>query len=162
MNEDGWIVIPNWPDFQHYKDRDPTWIKDYVSQLHDDDWQSLSITERGALQTLRLMYAASDGKLPTSVARSAIVSRGIRISRILERLSDAGLIEVRASKPLAQRREEEKKEDAASKPKNKNPAATRRENAGAYRKHIPEPAPERFVPLEQIEAYALTLKAKPR
>jgi len=121
-----WIVIPNWDRFQHYTDRDPRWLKDHVSQLHDDDWSHLTLTERGALQTLRLLYAASDGKLPTSDAKRAIGYRGTRAARIFERLNDAGLIAFSASKPLAltrsrEKRREEKKERASAKPENQRP-----------------------------------------
>jgi hypothetical protein len=125
-DDDGWIVIPNWDRFQHYKDRDPTWIKDYVSQLDDDDWLSLSLTERGALQVLRLLYARADGKLLTSRAAEAINFRGAHVARILERLNETGLLELRASKPLAlarsrEKRREEKKDRASALAENPTP-----------------------------------------
>ena len=36
---DGWIVIPNWDKFQHYKDRHAPWLKDYVDQLDRDEYR---------------------------------------------------------------------------------------------------------------------------
>ena len=39
---DGWIVIPNWDKFQHYKDRDPVWIKLYLELNSRDDWRRLT------------------------------------------------------------------------------------------------------------------------
>jgi len=119
----GWIVIPNWDRFQHYKDRDPKWIKDHVSQLHDDDWSSLSMSERGALQTVRMMYAVSDGKLARSAALRAISLRGNHGLALLNALNDAGLIAFSASKPLSltrsrEKRREEKKASASAEPKN--------------------------------------------
>lgn len=57
-----YIVIPNWsgPDgFQHYRDRDPVWIKNYRTLLSDDGYLSLSGHRRGVLHGLWLEYAAS-------------------------------------------------------------------------------------------------------
>jgi hypothetical protein len=133
---DGWIVIPNWNDFQHYKDRDPKWIKDHISQLHDDDWSALTWSERGALQTLRLAFAASDGKLPTSALAHLGGHPGVGLRSITTSLSDAGLIVVSASKPLSltrsrEKRREEKKERASA--RKAKPATEPRSNAAAYR-----------------------------
>lgn len=109
---DRWIVIPHWERYQHYKDRDPPWIKNYTRQLSDDDYLGLSFHQCGVLHRLRLLYAASDGQVRESTATerrrygesTATVSRrlGGRVARAtLEALSDAGLIAFSASKPLA-------------------------------------------------------------
>jgi len=119
-----WIVIPNWDDFQHYKDRDPRWIKDHVSQLHDDDWSGLTLAERGLLQTCRLMFAASDGRCTLETVSGSLMSRQQRLNDHLASLTDAGLVAFSASKPLAltrsrEKRREEKKERASATPKNR-------------------------------------------
>tara|TARA_Y100000004_G_scaffold54023_1_gene60127 strand:- start:685 stop:1308 length:624 start_codon:yes stop_codon:yes gene_type:complete len=36
------IRIPNWSEFQHFKDRDPIWIKLYRRLLHKREWRQLS------------------------------------------------------------------------------------------------------------------------
>jgi hypothetical protein len=130
-----WIVVPNWDRFQHYKDRDPRWIKDHVSQLYDDDWSALTLTERGALQTLRLAFAASDGKLPTSALARIGAHPGVAMRSITTSLSDAGLIVVSASKPLAltrsrEKRREEKKKGSASADMKNRPANGELETTG--------------------------------
>jgi hypothetical protein len=118
-----WIVIPNWDRFQHYKDRDPTWIKDYVSQLHDTDWSGLTLAERGLLQTCRLMFAASDGRCTLEAVSGSLMSRQQRLNDHLASLTEAGLVDLRASRPLAltrsrEKRSEEKNDSASAEPKN--------------------------------------------
>ena len=66
---DGWIVIPNWDKFQHYRTRQPTWIKVYLELTSKDEWLSLSMSTRGLLLTCWLEYARRKGVL-TIEARS--------------------------------------------------------------------------------------------
>lgn len=125
--EGPWVVIPNWGRFQHYSDRDPTWIKDYVSQLEDDDWLKLTSAARGVLTTARLMYAASDGKLTLRRLKAALKSGNRRLEVNLASLNDAGLIRFSASKPLAlarsrEKRSEEKTDRASAQPPNPGPS----------------------------------------
>ena len=101
-----WIVVPRWEDFQHYKNRHPPWIKDYVKQLRNDDWMGLSLSQRGLLQGLRLLYAELNGVVSEGVARRRLVGSesDARYWRVhLEAINHAGFIEFRASKPLALR-----------------------------------------------------------
>ena len=103
-----WIIIPRWPDFQHYKNRDPLWIKDYVKQLRNDEWMGLSLAQRGLLQGLRLLYAESNGVVSESGARRRLVGSesDARYWRVhLESLNHAGFIRFSASKPLALEKE---------------------------------------------------------
>jgi hypothetical protein len=99
--DDGWIVIPNWRRFQHYKDRNPKWIKVYTELMSDDAFLALSFHQRGVLISLWLEYAAGRRQI---IDNTATVSRrlGGRVSRAtLEALNDAGFTEVSASSPLA-------------------------------------------------------------
>lgn len=67
-----WIVIPGWEKFQHYKDRDPKWIKLYNSLLHSDDYLGLSGHRRAILHGLWMAYASSGCELrmdPRSLSR---------------------------------------------------------------------------------------------
>ena len=44
MNDELWIWVTRWDDFQHYTpepDRAPAWIKSYTKQLDDDRYLSL-------------------------------------------------------------------------------------------------------------------------
>jgi hypothetical protein len=99
---DMWIAIPNWDRFQHYKHRDPVWLRDYVRQLWNPQWLPLSLSQRGLLWTARLAYAHHNGQLRISELQS--YTRNYERSScaaIAERLSNAGLMGLCASTPLS-------------------------------------------------------------
>lgn len=120
MTGERWIVIPNWDSneenghqgFQHYKDRDPYFIKNYRSLLSKDEYLELTFHQRGVLHGLWLEYAASNRQIRDS---TLTVTRrlGQRVTRTtLDALNHAGFIAYSASRPLAPRypREEKEKE----------------------------------------------------
>jgi hypothetical protein len=94
-----WIVVRNWDKFQHYKDRDPAWIKLYMELRNRDEWRQLTLAQRGLLVCIWQEYAAANGELRTSDLPSLILQKLPLNS--LESLSHAGFIELAASKPLA-------------------------------------------------------------
>jgi hypothetical protein len=116
MNDEQWVVIPNWDKFQHYKDRDPAWIKLYLRLLRDVDYLSLTPTARALLHGLWLLYGACDGRVPRSTVGVALQLKAKR--EHWESLSDAGFIEFSASKPLAlaRSRETEKRKKELKRP----------------------------------------------
>lgn len=87
--------MPNWERFQHYKDRIPLWIKVYTELNSDPDWVALTFSERGLLVTIWLEYARSRGSLRSKNLPQTGPQRNLR--RGLERLNDAGFIELVAS-----------------------------------------------------------------
>jgi hypothetical protein len=138
-----WIVIPRWDEFQHYRDRNPIWIKDHVRQVRDDTYMSLELGARGLLHDLRLLYAENGGPLRESYARTRLGaplgasgqtlgnhSRAFR--RHLEALNRAGFVQVLASEPLATETETEKERTNAvtavelTKEPTPEPSATKR------------------------------------
>jgi hypothetical protein len=159
-----WIVIPNWSRYQHYNDRAPAWIKDHLSQLNDDTYVELSLSQRGLLANLRLLYAASDGRCKKS-ALSVSQKLGQRVTeRQLDALRDAGFIQFSASRPLAltrareraleEKREEKIKAGRASTRTSKStpPADVARQNATAY---TPNGEPETLSAAVDAEMLAL-------
>lgn len=54
------LIPKSWSDFQHYKDRSPTWIKLHKSLLDDYDFQMLQVASRALAPMLWLL--ASDSK----------------------------------------------------------------------------------------------------
>lgn len=95
----GWIVIPRWEDFQHYKDRNPIWIKIYTRLMDDDRFLELSFSERGLLITLWMEYAKSRSELRLDAGKlSRRIGQRVLQSQ-LTALLDAGFIEVADSKP---------------------------------------------------------------
>ncbi len=108
---DQWIVIPDWDRFQHYSDREVRWVKCYVSLLSKPEYLRLNPGARAVLHGLWLMYASSHRHIPLD---TALLSRqlNLRVSSVqLESLNHAGFIEFSASRPLAQIREEKKREE---------------------------------------------------
>jgi hypothetical protein len=96
-----YIKINRWDDFQHYKDREPVWIKNYTKLLEDDNYRGLTGVQRAALHGLWLLYAKRTRNVPhnTSLISSEL---GFRVTkRTLEALSHAGFITVSASKPAS-------------------------------------------------------------
>lgn len=103
-----WIVIPRWEEFQHYKNRDPVWIRVYTRLLSDDAYLSLTPHRALVLHRLWLEYARSGRTLPLDTRK---LSRRLSLrvtSRDIEALNDAGFVEVSASTPLPLNRTEEK------------------------------------------------------
>lgn len=104
---DQWIVIPNWDatddeeGLQHYKDRDPIWIKNYRRLLRKDEYRELSFHVRGVLHGLWLEYAASNRQI-TDNTLTLTRRLGQRVAtRDLVSLNHAGFIGFSDSKPLA-------------------------------------------------------------
>lgn len=60
-----YISIRNWEKYQHYKDRNPPWIKCYTHLLDDDDFLDLSMSER-ALWIMLLLRASRNGNATRS------------------------------------------------------------------------------------------------
>ena len=58
------LQVKNWAQFQHYKDRNPLWIKLYVSLLDDYEFASLSDAQRGHLVLIWLLASKTDGIIP--------------------------------------------------------------------------------------------------
>ena len=106
MSDNQWVVIPNWDKFQHYKDRDPVWIKLYTGLNSRDDWLQLSIAERGLLCTAWIEYARSAEHLRVENVRRLCAGKARQ--KHWTSLSDAGFVELSASKPLALARSREK------------------------------------------------------
>jgi len=102
----GYLYVRNWDQFQHYKKRNPPWIKLYVDLLHDDDYLALDPADRCLLQTVWMLSARhGNGRVRAdqrALMAASNLSHGQR-SRNLERLIQAGFLELRASKALAPR-----------------------------------------------------------
>jgi hypothetical protein len=105
-DDDYWIVVPRWHEFQHYKDRNPTWIKVYAKLLNNPDYIELSLASKGLLQIIWLAYSQRGEQLTIKQLRHFV--RPSLLGRPqLESLNHAGFIWFSASKPLAQETETE-------------------------------------------------------
>jgi hypothetical protein len=111
MSDDPWIIVPNWTKYQHYKDREPTWIKLYLELNSRDDWLDLTDGARGLLALIWVEFARSKGQL--RFHKLPAKTRQKHRRRTLQRLNDAGWVRLSDTKPprhpvpLARSREEE-------------------------------------------------------
>ncbi len=59
-----YLSVSNWARFQHYKNRDPTWLKLYRALLTDYQWSQLDDASKGHLIGLWLMAAKLGNRIP--------------------------------------------------------------------------------------------------
>lgn len=93
-------MIPGWEKFQHYGNREATWIKNYVELLDRDEYMALTPTAVAMLHRLWLLYARRRGVLRRSLMTHAVTGVVARPSHWQE-LEMQGFITFSASKPLA-------------------------------------------------------------
>lgn len=114
-----YLRIKNWTEFQHYKDRNPPWIKLHRSLLDDYEFSRLPDGSKGQLVMLWLFASQNDGKIPED---ARFLQRRLSFDKPpdLNSFIGQGLLipEQGASEPLADskqdampRREEERREE---------------------------------------------------
>lgn len=92
----GYIVIPNWDKFQHYKDRQPAWIKLHLKFLGNDAWLDLSTPDRCLLICIWMLIGRyGNGRLKADERWLKGQAKAHKSS--LDRLNQAGFIEFSAS-----------------------------------------------------------------
>lgn len=129
------IAPKNWRDFQHYKDRNPPWIRLHKGLLDNYEFQCLPVASRALAPMLWLLASDHiDGIIDADVKRLAFRLRmdAAELSQALKPLIDAGFFELAegASGVLAeclptavpetealQRTETEAETEAGSKPR---------------------------------------------
>lgn len=89
------IVVPRWDEFQHYKDRDPKWIKNYTRLLASREYLNLSLRLRGILHGIWLAYAASGRELGASPAEVGLMlgDTSVRMRDLIS-LEKAGFVQL--------------------------------------------------------------------
>ena len=86
------IEIPRWDAFQHYKTRDPSWIKVYTRLMSDQNFTNLTFGQRGLLLSLWLEYARGAQTLPEKRMKLSRAVGGTVRDESLKALDDAGFI----------------------------------------------------------------------
>lgn len=59
-----YLRVKNWERFQHYKDRDPLWIKVYVDLLSNYEFANLPDAAKGQLVGIWLLASKTEGAIP--------------------------------------------------------------------------------------------------
>jgi hypothetical protein len=61
------LVVKNWSTFQHYKNRNPPWIKLHRALIDDYQFCSMSDAAKGHLILLWLYASQNNGQIPYDV-----------------------------------------------------------------------------------------------
>ena len=88
--------VKNWRQFQHYKDRDPPWIKLHFNLLSSSDWVMLSDASRVLASACMLIASRHEGEIPDDpdyLQRVAYLSKRPDFKPLIE----CGFIELLAS-----------------------------------------------------------------
>jgi hypothetical protein len=75
MEPQEFIRITNWAKFQHYKDRNPPWIKLHQSILTSREWVLSDDSKRIMLIAMMLLAARDDNKIPNDPLYIKAVAR---------------------------------------------------------------------------------------
>jgi hypothetical protein len=62
-----YLKVKNWEKFQHYKNRNPPWIKLHVKLLNDRQFSLLSRDSKCLLLLLWILASENDGKIPNDL-----------------------------------------------------------------------------------------------
>jgi len=96
-----YLKVKNWEEYQHYKDRNPPWIKLHVRLLNDRQFSSLSLASRGLLMQLWILASEHDGQVPNDLEEIKFRLRDSSIkAENLNHLIDKGFLD-NGKQPLA-------------------------------------------------------------
>jgi len=97
-----YLRVKNWAEFQHYKDRNPPWIKLHRTLLDDYEFACLQDASKLHLMLLWLLASQSEGRIPND-PKFLQGKLGLKSAPDLKPLIDHGFLiqEQSASKPLA-------------------------------------------------------------
>lgn len=76
-----WLSVKNWAEFQHYADRNPTWIKLHRSLLDDYEFCALPDHAKSHLMLIWLFASQSHGLVP---ADPSFLTRKLGLNRPLD------------------------------------------------------------------------------
>ena len=101
-----YLEVKNWKEFQHYKDRDPLWIKLYRKLLADYAFSRLQDASKAHLMLVWLLASESEGRIPNDpewVAKRIGATSPVDLNLLVE----AGFLAVdRRKQPASERRAE--------------------------------------------------------
>lgn len=111
------LRIRNWAKFQHYKDRNPPWIKLHVEILSSEDWVTLDDASKLLAIACMVIAAKHDGEVPDN---PGYIKRVAYLEQLpnLEPLIECGFFEkpqADASAMLADARPEKETQDRKQK-----------------------------------------------
>lgn len=82
------LIVKNWEEFQHYKGRNPPWVKVYKKLLDDPEWFVLDGLASKVLVMCWLVASEHEGRLPSVEKLAFRLRMGVKeLSSILSTLS---------------------------------------------------------------------------
>ncbi|HEX8106727.1 MAG TPA: hypothetical protein VF516_03315 [Kofleriaceae bacterium] len=99
-----YLRVKNWSEFQHYKDRNPPWIKLHRELLDDYEFERLQDASKAHLILIWLFASQREGRIPNDPAFLK-KKLGLKSDPNLKSFIDQGflIVEQDASTPLAER-----------------------------------------------------------
>ncbi|MDX0310547.1 hypothetical protein GOC54_05330 [Sinorhizobium meliloti] len=88
----GMYKVRNWEQFQHYKDRNPPWIKLHFALLSSEDWVTLDDASKLLAVVCMLIASRNNGMVPNNPAYLKRVAYLDRLPK-LKPLIDCGFLE---------------------------------------------------------------------
>lgn len=161
MSDFGYVAVKNYERFQHYKDRNPPWIKFYVALLDDYEFSRLQDASKMHLVGIWLLASKCENRVPADpewIARRIGATDPVN----LQVLVDAGfLVRLRrASDVLADDKQSAMPETEAE-AETKSEKKTNASHSGAARleESAPTQPPAKPAPLEDEMAHGEFMKA---
>lgn len=87
------LKVRNWEQFQHYKDRNPPWIKLHFALLASEDWVTLDDASKLLAVVCMLVASRNNGLVPNNPAYLKRVAYLDRLPK-LKPLIDCGFLEI--------------------------------------------------------------------
>lgn len=89
----GNLRVKNWEQFQHYKDRNPPWIKLHFALLASEDWVTLDDASKLLAVVCMLIASRNNGEVPNNPAYLRRVAYLDKLPK-LEPLISCGFLEI--------------------------------------------------------------------
>ncbi|MEI5680483.1 MULTISPECIES: hypothetical protein [unclassified Mesorhizobium] len=89
----GQLRVRNWSEFQHYKDRNPPWIKLHFALLASEDWVTLDDASKLLAIVCMLVASRNNGMIPNNPAYLKRVAYLDKLPK-LKPLIDCGFLEI--------------------------------------------------------------------
>ncbi|URK87750.1 hypothetical protein LP421_07895 [Rhizobium sp. RCAM05350] len=87
MAKDAQLKVKNWEQFQHYKDRNPPWIKLHFALLASEDWVTLDDASKLLAVVCMLIASRNNGMVPNNPAylkRVAYLNKAPNLKPLIE------------------------------------------------------------------------------
>ena len=91
-----YLQVKNWSEYQHYKNRNPSWIKLHVNTLNDRHFAALSLASRGLLLQLWILASENKGRVPYDLEEIRFRLRDDSINKKdIKLLTEKGFLKVK-------------------------------------------------------------------